>query len=72
MADYFSSLLFYSKEKQIFFKEIDGLRAEFATLKTFVPAVTSQAAFDKNKECNRYNNVICYDHTRVVLKYLSF
>ncbi|MCP9261728.1 Tyrosine-protein phosphatase non-receptor type 9 [Dirofilaria immitis] len=46
-------------------QEIEGLKAEFATLKTFMPTLNSQAAFDRNKDCNRYNNIICYDHTRI-------
>uniref|UniRef100_A0A915AN35 Tyrosine-protein phosphatase non-receptor type 9 n=1 Tax=Parascaris univalens TaxID=6257 RepID=A0A915AN35_PARUN len=50
-------------------KKIDGLKAEFASLKTFAPLKTEQSAFAANKTRNRYSNVPCYDATRVVLKY---
>ncbi|VDM47958.1 unnamed protein product [Toxocara canis] len=50
-------------------KKIDGLKAEFASLKAFTPQKTDQTAFVANKTRNRYNNVPCYDATRVVLKF---
>ncbi|KHN87936.1 Receptor-type tyrosine-protein phosphatase T [Toxocara canis] len=50
-------------------KKIDGLKAEFASLKAFTPQKTDQTAFAANKGRNRYNNVPCYDATRVVLKF---
>uniref|UniRef100_F1L8J6 Tyrosine-protein phosphatase non-receptor type 9 n=3 Tax=Ascaris suum TaxID=6253 RepID=F1L8J6_ASCSU len=50
-------------------KKIDGLKAEFASLKSWTPQKTAQTAFAANKTRNRYNNVPCYDDTRVVLKF---
>uniref|UniRef100_A0A915A731 Protein-tyrosine phosphatase n=1 Tax=Parascaris univalens TaxID=6257 RepID=A0A915A731_PARUN len=45
------------------------LKAVFASLKSWSPQKTAQTAFAANKTRNRYNNVPCYDDTRVVLKF---
>jgi protein tyrosine phosphatase len=48
-------------------KKIDGLKAEFKELQAFKPTGVTATSFAMNKNRNRYNNVLCYDHTRVIL-----
>uniref|UniRef100_A0A7E4VND6 Tyrosine-protein phosphatase domain-containing protein n=1 Tax=Panagrellus redivivus TaxID=6233 RepID=A0A7E4VND6_PANRE len=50
-------------------KKIEGLRAEFASLATYVPTDPAATVFSQHKDKNRYNNIPCLDRTRVVLKY---
>uniref|UniRef100_F1LA92 Tyrosine-protein phosphatase non-receptor type 9 n=1 Tax=Ascaris suum TaxID=6253 RepID=F1LA92_ASCSU len=50
-------------------KKIEGLQAEFASLKSFTPLNTQQTAFAAHKDRNRYNNIGCLDTTRVILSY---
>ena len=49
-------------------KGIKGLLEEYNTeLKKYTGVCPERKAFDQNRAKNRYNNVICYDKSRVVL-----
>ncbi|KAK6018010.1 hypothetical protein OSTOST_16457, partial [Ostertagia ostertagi] len=49
-------------------KPIKILSKEFATNKKYKPPEYTTEAYDKNEPKNRYNDIICIDSTRVVLK----
>ncbi|CAD5231349.1 unnamed protein product [Bursaphelenchus xylophilus] len=48
---------------------VEGLKKEYAELKKFVPPQATTNAFNENRTRNRYNDQLCYDHTRVRLWY---
>ncbi|KAI6188484.1 hypothetical protein M3Y98_00360000 [Aphelenchoides besseyi] len=50
-------------------KRIEGLKAEFKEIQGYQPPDTAATAFAQHKDKNRYNNIPCFDRTRVVLKY---
>ncbi|CAJ0928866.1 unnamed protein product, partial [Mesorhabditis belari] len=47
---------------------VEGVRKEFNSNKTYVPYDYIFEAFTKNKDKNRFPDVVCLDGTRVVLK----
>ncbi|KAK6022687.1 hypothetical protein OSTOST_11602, partial [Ostertagia ostertagi] len=49
-------------------RPIKILSKEFATNKKYKPPEYTTEAYDKNEPKNRYNDIICIDSTRVVLK----
>nr|CDJ94685.1 Protein-tyrosine phosphatase domain containing protein [Haemonchus contortus] len=49
-------------------KPIKVLSREFASNKRYKPPGYTTEAYDKNEPKNRYNDIICIDSTRVVLK----
>ncbi|VDK70425.1 unnamed protein product [Anisakis simplex] len=62
-----SELAFEKFANSVVAKKIEGLQAEFNSLKSFTPIDTKQTAFAAHKERNRYSNVPCLDATRVIL-----
>ncbi|CAJ0608184.1 unnamed protein product [Cylicocyclus nassatus] len=49
-------------------KSIKVLSREFAANKKYRPSGFTTVAYDKNEPKNRYNDIICIDATRVILK----
>ncbi|EYC36403.1 hypothetical protein Y032_0899g2938 [Ancylostoma ceylanicum] len=54
--------------KGVFENGVEGLIREYAILKPYLAASYSREVFDQNTTKNRYKDVICNDHTRVILK----
>ncbi|KAI6169988.1 Receptor-type tyrosine-protein phosphatase T [Aphelenchoides bicaudatus] len=50
-------------------KEIEGLKAEFKELQALQPPDAPYTEFTAGKGKNRYDNIVCFDRTRVVLTY---
>ncbi|TKR76885.1 hypothetical protein L596_017957 [Steinernema carpocapsae] len=49
-------------------RKVKFLRKEFEKLRRYDPEGKTTSAFEKNPEKNRYNDVVCMDSSRVVLK----
>ncbi|VDK34632.1 unnamed protein product [Gongylonema pulchrum] len=55
--------------QEVFGFGVDGILQQYQTyLKTYIPPNFSHSAFLKHMNKNRYKDVLCLDHTRVVLQ----